>query len=152
MLLFDCCPSDLRCMYLPVVFSIGSLVLRWWTWSYWWRLFQRCLRTATRMSEQRYMYMLVHILHVVNVYRHSYRLCRVEGGVTSHNTESHSGLQILQLIITSWKGADNKLHYCPPSQAKALATEVYRWIGAAVKPSLEKSLKPVQVRSFIGCS
>ena len=35
--------------------------------------------------------------------------------------------------------------YCQPLQAKALATEVYRWIGAAVKPSLEKSLKPVQV-------
>ena len=138
------------CMYSPVVFSIGSLVLRWWTWSYWWRLFQRCLRTATRTSEQRYI--LVHILHVVNLYRHSYRLCRVEGGVTSHNTEFHSGPQILQSIITSWKGADNKLHYCPPSQAKALATEVYRWIGAAVKPSLEKSLKPVQVWSFIGCS
>ena len=37
------------------------------------------------------------------------------------------------------------VYYCPPLQAKALAIEVYRWIAAAVKPSLEKSLKPVQV-------
>lgn len=30
-------------------------------------------------------------------------------------------------------------------QAKVLAIELYKWIGAAVKPALEKSLKPVQV-------
>ena len=78
--LFDCCPSDLRCMYSYVckyvcmyvyslvVFSTGSLVLRWWTWSYWWKLFQRCLRTATRTSEQRYV--LVHVMHVGPSYSH----------------------------------------------------------------------------------
>ena len=39
-----------------------------------------------------------------------------------------------------------------PAQAKALAIEVYRWIGAAMKPSLEKSLKPVQVRCHYVCN
>ena len=31
------------------------------------------------------------------------------------------------------------------SQAKSLAIELYKWVGAAIKPTLEKSLKPVQV-------
>ena len=30
-------------------------------------------------------------------------------------------------------------------QAKALAVELYRWAGAAIRPTLEKNLKPVQV-------
>ena len=31
------------------------------------------------------------------------------------------------------------------AQAKSLAVEMYKWLGAALKPSLEKQLKPVQV-------
>ena len=49
------------CMYWHVVCSTESLVLRWWTWSYWWKLFQLCLRTATRTSEQRYMHEYSHM-------------------------------------------------------------------------------------------
>ena len=33
--------------------------------------------------------------------------------------------------------------------AKALTVEMYRWLGAALKPTLEGSLKPVQVRRFV---
>ena len=37
------------------------------------------------------------------------------------------------------------LFVCCVLQAKALAVEMYKWLGAALKPSLEKQLKPVQV-------
>lgn len=30
-------------------------------------------------------------------------------------------------------------------QAKSLAIELFRWFGVAIKPTLEKHLKPVQV-------
>ena len=38
---------------------------------------------------------------------------------------------------------------CTYLQAKSLAIELFKWVGAAVKPTLEKSLKPVQVRDDI---
>ena len=33
-------------------------------------------------------------------------------------------------------------------QAKGLAIELYRWAGAAIRPTLEKNLKPVQVHTY----
>ena len=59
--------------------------------------------------------------------------------------EFGSGVVNMKLLMKQLPGIFIHSDKNVRAEAKSLSVEVFRWIGAAMKPSMDKSLKPVQV-------